>query len=53
MNYKFVLVVLNEDTEEIVGKVETLSLESLQEQLHKVEGAIKRYEQKNDDTDDD
>jgi hypothetical protein len=44
MSYIFLLTCHEAESEDKVAQVEALSLESLQEQLHKIESAIKEYE---------
>lgn len=45
MNYNFLLTCHEAETNDEVGHIEATSLESLQEQLHKLESAIKEYEE--------
>jgi hypothetical protein len=55
MKYLFILTCTNDDTGEDVGWIDAYSLESLQEQMHKIENSIKEYEeyQKNRDDEED
>lgn len=43
MNYKFTLIVTSEDDEEVC-QISASDVISLEEQYHKVESAIRRYE---------
>ena len=42
MNIKLTLTIKNEDTGELICKLEACDVEDLQEQLRKAEGAIKK-----------
>ena len=44
MQYTYLLTVTENETDDEVGHIEALTMESLQEQLRKIDGSIKEYE---------
>ena len=43
LKINFELVATDEHNEEVIGRIQAYSLESLEEQLHKIEKAVERY----------
>jgi len=44
MRIAYSIQATDEDTDTLIAGISAYSLESLEEQLHKIEGAVKRYE---------